>query len=169
MTGTILLIIALVFCALLLLAVEICTPTFGLLALAAVACLAGAVYQCFAISHILGVVMIVVLAVTVPVYLWAMIKYLPNTPIGSILQLRARRREPGEGTPDAAELESLVGTTAVAETSLRPSGAIRVNHKRIIATAEAGFIEKGASVEIIKAGGADVVVREVLPDSDEAV
>ena len=169
MTGTILLIIALLFCALLLLAVEICTPTFGLLALAAIACLAGAVYQCFVISQVFGVVMIVVLAFAIPVYLWAIVKYLPNTAIGSILQLKARRREPGEGTPDAAELESLVGATAVAETSLRPSGAIRVNHKRIVATAEAGFIEKGATVEIIRAGGADVVVREVLPGSDEAV
>jgi len=169
MAGTILLIIALVFCALLLLAVEICTPTFGLLALAAMACLTGAVYQCFVISQVFGVVMIVVLAFAIPVYLWAMIKYLPKTPIGSILQLRARRRAPGEGTPDAAELESLVGDTGVAETSLRPSGAIRVNHKRIVAMAEAGFIEKGATVEIIQAGGADVVVREVLQNSDEAV
>lgn len=169
MTGPILLIIALVFCALLLLAVEICTPTFGLLALAAIACLAGAVYQCFVINQAFGVVMIVVLVFAMPAYLWAMIKYLPQTAIGGILQLRARRREPGEGTPDAAELEALVGATAVAETSLRPSGAIRVNHKRIVAMAEAGFIEKGATVEIIQAGGADVVVREILQDNDDAV
>ena len=169
MTGTILLIIALLFCALLLFAVEICTPTFGVLALTGIACLGGMVYLCFDVNQVFGIVMIVVLAFAIPAYLWAMIKYLPKTPIGSILQLKARRREPGEGTPDAAELESLMGATAVAETPLRPSGAIRAGHKRIIATAEAGFIEKGATVKIIKAGGADVVVREVLPDSDEAI
>ncbi len=160
MTGTILLIIALLFCALLLFAVEVCTPTFGLLAFTAIACLAGAVYLCFGISPTFGVVMIVVLAFAVPAYLWAMIKYLPKTAVGRILQLRVDKKGPGEGTPDAAELESLVGAAAVAETPLRPSGAVRVDHKRIIATAESGFIEKGATVKIIKAGGADVVVRE---------
>ena len=160
MLGTILLIIALLFCALLLFAVEVCTPTFGLLAVTAIACLAGVVYLCFGINPAFGVVMIVVLVFAVPAYLWAMIKFLPKTAVGRILQLRAQRRGPGEGTPDAAELESLVGAAAVAETSLRPSGAIRAGHKRIIATAESGFIEKGAAVRIIKAGGADVVVRE---------
>ena len=169
MTGTILLIIALFLCALLLLAVEVCTPTFGVLAVTAIACLAGMVYLCFTIAPAFGVVMIVALVFVVPAYLWAVIKYLPKTAVGRILQLRPRRRDPGEGTPDAAELESLAGATAVAETPLRPSGAIRVNHKRIIATAEAGFIEKGATVKIIEAVGMNVVVREVLPDSDEAV
>jgi len=142
-------------------AVEVCTPTFGLLALTAVACLVGMVYLCFGINQVFGIVMIVMLAFIIPAYLWAMIKYLPKTAVGRILQLRAERKDPGEGTPDATELESLVGATAVAETSLRPSGAVRVNRKRIIATAESGFIEKGTAVKIIKAGGADVVVREV--------
>ncbi len=161
MTGTILVIIVLFLCALLLIAVEVCTPTFGLLALAAIACLAWMAYLCFGINPVFGIVVLVVLVFAIPAYLWAMIKYLPKTPIGRILQLRAERKAPGEGTPDAAGLESLVGATAVAETSLRPSGAIRVNHKRIIATAEAGFIEKGATVKIIKAVGMNVVVREV--------
>ncbi len=161
MAGTILLIIALLFCALLLIAAEVCTPTFGLLALAAIACLAGMVYLCFGINPVFGIVMIVALVFAVPAYLWAMIKYLPKTAVGRILQLQAAQKNPGEGTPDAAELESLVGATAVAETSLRPSGAIRVKHTRIIATAEAGFIEKGATVKIIKAVGMNVVVREV--------
>ncbi len=161
MPGTILLIIVLFFCALLLIAIEVCTPTFGLLAFAAIACQAGMVYLCFGINQAFGVVVLVVLVFAIPAYLWAMIKYLPKTAVGRILQLRVERKDSGEGTPDAAELESLVGATAVAETPLRPSGAVRVNHKRIIATAEAGFIEKGATVKIIKAVGMNVVVREV--------
>lgn len=160
MAGIILLIIVLLLCALLLFAVEVCTPTFGLLALAAIGCLAGAVYLCFGINHAFGIVSIVVLAFAVPVYLWAMIKYLPRTPIGRILQLRVDPKGPGEGTPDAETLESFVGRTAVAETPLRPSGAVRVEHRRVVATAEAGFIEKGATVKIIKAVGMNVVVRE---------
>ena len=49
----------------------------------------------------------------------------------------------------------------MAETTLRPSGAIRIDKKRVIATAETGFIEEGATVKIVKAVGMNVVVREV--------
>ncbi len=159
--GTILLILVLLVGALVLFAAEVCTPTFGLLAVAAVGCLVGAVYLCFTISPALGVVAIVVLVFLIPAYLWAMIKYLPRTALGRILQLRAQSKDPGEGTPDATELEALLGRTAVAETTLRPSGAIRIDEKRVIATAETGFIKEGATVKIIKAVGMNVVVREV--------
>jgi len=159
--GTILLILVLLVGALVLFAAEICTPTFGLLAVAAVGCLVGAVYLCFTISPVLGVVAIVALVFLIPAYLWAMIKYLPRTALGRILQLRAQSKDPGEGTPDATELDALLGRTAVAETTLRPSGAIRIDEKRVIATAETGFIKEGATVKIIKAVGMNVVVREV--------
>ena len=159
--GTILLILVLLVGALVLFAAEICTPTFGLLAVAAVGCLVGAVYLCFTISPVLGVVAIVALVFLIPAYLWAMIKYLPRTALGRLLQLRAQSKDPGEGTPDATELDALLGRTAVAETTLRPSGAIRIDEKRVIATAETGFIKEGATVKIIKAVGMNVVVREV--------
>ena len=155
------LILVLLVGALVLFAAEICTPTFGLLAVAAVGCLVGAVYLCFTISPVLGVVAIVALVFLIPAYLWAMIKYLPRTALGRLLQLRAQSKDPGEGTPDATELEALLGRTAVAETTLRPSGAIRIDEKRVIATAETGFIKEGATVKIIKAVGMNVVVREV--------
>ena len=162
MISAILLMLALFIGALLLIAAEICTPTFGVLAAAALACLAGMVYVCFTqIGQVAGIVMIVVLVFVIPAYLWAAIKYLPNTPLGRVLQLRARRADRGEGTPQAAQQQSLVGRTAVAATPLRPSGAIRVGTQRVVATAESGFIPKGATVEIIKASGPNVVVREV--------
>ena len=88
-------------------------------------------------------------------------KYLPKLPVGRVLQLRAKPREPGEAVPEAKEEESLVGKVGIAETPLRPAGAIRVGQKRLSATAEAGFIEKSATVKIIKTSGPNVVVREV--------
>lgn len=164
MAQMILLIVILLIAALLLFAAEVCTPMFGLLAAAGLACLGGMVYVFFAIDPVLGIVVIVVLIFTLPAYLWAMVKYLPRTAVGRRLQLASRKRKSGEGTPDAAELELLVGRTAVAETALRPSGAIRVEGRRIIATAETGFVAHGATVKIIKAVGMNVVVRQ-MPDS----
>lgn len=160
---TILLIVALLIAALLLFAAEVCTPMFGLLGAVGLACLAGMVYLFFTISDKLGVVVIVLLLFSLPVYLWAMVKYLPQTAVGRLLQLRSKKKSRGEGTPEAAGQELLLGKTAVAETILRPSGAIRVDGKRIIATAETGFIAKGATVKIVKAVGMNVVVREVEP------
>lgn len=157
--GTILLIVALLIAALLLIAAEVCTPTFGVLAVAAAGCLAAMVYLCFTVSQTLGVVMIVVLLFAMPAYLWLVIRYLPDTALGRILQLRAERRPAGEGTPEAAQQASVVGRTATAETTLRPSGTIRVDGRRYVATAESGFIEKGATVEVVKAIGMNVVVR----------
>jgi membrane-bound serine protease (ClpP class) len=107
-----------------------------------------------------GIVSIVVLVFVMPAYVWLAVKYLPQTAIGRVLQLAARRRDPGEGTPDADEQKAHLGRTGVAETPLRPSGAIRVGKERVIATAETGFIEKGATVKVIKAVGMNVVVRK---------
>ncbi len=165
MAGNILLIVVLLLAALLLFAAEVCTPTFGLLAVAALGCLAGAVYVCFTLSAVLGVVLIVALIFFLPAYWVVMVKYLPRTPIGRLLQLTAKAKRAGEGTPEAGTQETLVGRTAVAETILRPSGAIRVEGRRIIATAETGFIQKGATVKIIKAVGMNVVVREAKSDA----
>ncbi len=156
---TTLLVLALLVAALLLFAAEVCTPTFGLLAVVGLGCLAGAVYLLFAVHQTAGIVAIVVLLFCVPAYIILLVKYLPKTAIGRLLQLRAQRKQAGEGTPEAAVQEPLVGRTAVTETMLRPSGAIRVDGKRIVATAQSGFIEKGASVEIIEAVGMNVVVR----------
>ena len=164
MAGTILLIIALFVAALLLFAAEICTPVFGILVAAGLGCLAWMAYLCFTLNQIFGVVMVLVLIFVVPAYIWAAVKFLPRTFIGRALQLQVERKRAGEGTPEAADQAALVGEMAVAETMLRPSGAIRVAGKRLIATAESGIIAKGANVKIIRAIGMNVVVRE-LKDS----
>lgn len=158
---TVALILALLLVALVLFAAEVCTPTFGVLAVAGLGCLAGAVYLCFTLNPVFGLTVVVVLVFAIPAYLYVMIKYLPNTPIGRILQLRARKAEPGEGTPVAEAEQSLIGRTALAETILRPSGAIRIDGRRVHATAETGFIDKGTKVKVVGTVGMNVVVREV--------
>ena len=125
----------------------------------------GGAYLCFTINPVLGATVVAALAAGV----YLIIRHLSRTGVLRRLQLLKGRAGVGEGTPEADELKALVGTTATAETPLRPSGAIRTGGKRVVATTEASFIEKGATVKIIKAGGANVVVREVLQDSDEAV
>jgi len=162
MTGTVLLIVVLLIAALLLFAAEICTPTFGVLAVAGVAALAWMVYLCFGLDPVAGLGSLIALLFVIPAWLWVSVKYLiPRTFVGRVLQLRPRRAGPGEGTPEAGAQKPLVGRSAVAETSLRPSGAIRIDGRRVIATAEAGYIEKGEHVRILRATGMNVVVQKV--------
>lgn len=119
------------------------------------------IYYCFSISTGLGVVVSVALVIAIPTALAVTLKFMPDSALGRALRLDARSADPGEGTPAAKRERTLLGRTGVAETALHPSGAIRLDEVRVIATAEAGFIEKGAKVRIIKAAGMNVVVSEV--------
>ena len=55
----------------------------------------------------------------------------------------------------------LVGQTGTAVTGLRPSGTVDVGGKRVDVVSEGGFVEAGATVEVVLARGSRVVVRAV--------
>ena len=161
MTGTLLLIIVLLLAAMVLIIVEVCTPFFGLLGVAAVACVCWAGYLACTINGVFGLVMTVAGVVGLPVYIVGAVKILPKTGLGHRLHLGREKAPAGEGTPEAQDLSRLVGRKTTSETVLRPSGTIRIDGKRIVAQAESGMIEKGADVKIIHAAGNRVIVRAV--------
>jgi len=161
MLADILLIIVLVLAAMALIVTEICTPTFGLLGLVAIGALAWAVYICWTISEVLGIVAAIVAVVCTPIFIVIAVKIIPKTPLGRRLALRRARAVPGGGTPEAEDLQRLVGRETTAETLLRPSGTIRIDGRRLVAQSESGLIEKGAAVRIIQAAGTHVIVRKV--------
>jgi len=162
---TALLVIALVLAAMVLVVAEVCTPMFGLLAALALGCLVAAVCVCYKTAGWLGILATTAAIIGFPAYVIAAVKIIPRTPLGRRLALKRKPDEPGGGTPEADDLQRFVGRTTTAETTLRPSGTIRVDEKRIVATAESGMIEKGEAVEIIRATGTNVVVRRVDPQN----
>ncbi|MDY7011562.1 MAG: NfeD family protein [Planctomycetota bacterium] len=151
-------IIVLIIAALVLFLLEICTPTFGVLAAMGVAALVAAVWLCFTLSSVAGMVLLIILLVTVPIYLVFLVRFLPRTPLGRKLFLK-KASDPSSATPEAEDNETLIGKTGLAESLLRPTGAIRIDGRRVIATAESGMIEKGEKVKVIRATGMNVVVR----------
>ena len=165
MAGTIALIVALLIAAMICFFLEIITPTFGVLAVTGLAALAGAIWLGFTISQALGIVMIVVSIFLVPAYCVLVVKLLPRSPLGKRLFLGKAGDATSAATPEAPEHEGLVGKRGTAETTLRPSGAVRVDGKRIIASAESGMIAKGAKVKVIKSADTNVIVREVKESS----
>jgi len=161
MVETLLLVVVLVIIAMVLIVAEICTPTFGILAVAAAAALAWAVYLCFTINSAAGLTALISLIVIMPAYTVAAVKILPRTALGRRIGLTREKVAAGEGTPEAADLGSFVGRETKAETLLRPSGFVRIDGRRIVAEAESGLIEKGEKVKVIRAGGTSVTVRRI--------
>ena len=156
------LIIALLVAALVLLTLEMMTPMFGLFVAMGVGAFIAAVTLAFIKVPVLGVVLIIAIVVLVPMYMYLVARKLPNAPLSKKLFLRRMpEAPPGAGTPEAAEHEALVGKTGLAETTLRPSGAVRIEGRRVIASAESGMIEQGTTVKVIDATGMNVVVRAV--------
>jgi len=140
---------------------EIFTPSFGLLTLAATISAGIAVYMTFRINLIYGWGLLIFLIVLIPVYIVFMVKIAPETWVGKMLFLPKAPSADKDATPQAAELESLVGMEGKAETILRPVGVVRVGGHRIDARSDSDFIEQGTKVKVISATGTDVVVRKI--------
>ena len=168
MTSTILIILALLVAAMVLFLLEVLTPSFGLIAVLGIAALVAAVWQAFTVNSLFGTLLILGILLATPAYLMISVRLLPKTPIGKRMFLRKARNAEGEAAPEADELEAMIGKTGTAETTLRPSGAVRINHKRVIALAESGTIEKGSSVKVIRVSGTNLYVRELTPRGEEA-
>ncbi|MBN1943839.1 MAG: hypothetical protein JW849_11150 [Phycisphaerae bacterium] len=140
---------------------EICTPSFGVLAFLGLASLAGAAVFGFRVNMFAGMMVILGCLLVTPVYLYVLVRLLPNTPLGRRLFLRAAPAADNTAVPESAALAALVGKTGTAESLLRPSGVIRIDGKRYDARAEHEMIEKGAAIRVLRAGGTDVVVTRV--------
>jgi len=159
MTANLAMMIAFIIAGMVLFALEVVTPSFGLLAATGIAALAAAVWRAFAISSLFGLIMIIALAITMPAYLVFLVRLLPKTPLGRRLFLRPSPKSTGDAAPEAEQLRSLVGKRGEAVSLLRPCGAVRIDGQRVVAVAESGMIERGTTVEVIRAAGQNVIVR----------
>lgn len=72
-----------------------------------------------------------------------------------------------EGFISADSKSSLVGERGVTATPLRPAGSVLINNQRVDVVTEGGFIEINRPVEVVKAEGTWVVVREILNNEKE--
>lgn len=140
---------------------EICTPSFGVLAFLGVASLAGAAVFGFRIHPFAGLGVILGCLLLTPVYLYVLVKILPNTPLGRRMFLPPAPDASGTATPQASELSALVGKTGLTETPLRPSGVVRIEGRRYDALAEHDMIETGRTIRVVRAGGTEVIVVPV--------
>jgi membrane-bound ClpP family serine protease len=140
---------------------EILMTSFGLLAALTVIALGCAIWLASTISTAFAVILTIAIAVLLPPYVVLLVRILPKTPMGKKLFLADVPDATATGLPETAKYQSLAGKTGVAETLMRPAGAVRIAGERIQAVAESGVIEKGATVRVVAVGEQNIIVRRV--------
>lgn len=140
---------------------EFLTPTFGVLAAAALLSLGGAVWAGFAVSTPVGVIALISVLIGAPLYILLIVRVLPKLSYTrQSVFMEPAASAVATGTPEASEFEAMVGRDGTAETPLRPSGAVRVSGRRMVAVAESGMIDLGSKIKVVGADGMNLIVRK---------
>lgn len=141
---------------------EVILPSGGLLAVAALAALAGSLYCAYQLSGWVVAAIAVVEAVCIPLLVVFGFKVLPRTTLGRTMMLRppspARR---DSSAMDANACDDLVGREGQAITLLRPSGTavIAGQHMSVVTHGEA--MPPGTRVRVILVQGNRIVVEAI--------
>ncbi len=149
-----------VACAVLIVA-EVFVPSGGLLSIAALACAVGGVAIFFRISTLAGWLGVFVAVLMIPLLLIGAYRLLPRTRFGRDVILAGPARERGDAISDTPELIKLLGQTGKVLTPLRPVGTCLFSGRRVECVAEAGYVQKGAAVKVIRVEGTQLTVRVV--------
>jgi membrane-bound serine protease (ClpP class) len=146
------------------------TPGFGLFGAAGIlltlgalgAALVGNVGFAFpGTSHLTGAVVTLASALALTIAAaFALARFLPESTRFQRLVL-GQSLSGDEGYTSAATDEALLGQQGIAVSPLRPAGAADIGGRRIDVVSDGGFIAAGATVEVVRARGARVEVREV--------
>jgi len=144
---------------------EILTPSFGVLAVGAVAALIASIWLAFGYAGWLGWSMLVGAIIIGPMYVSFLVKLIPKTPLGKRLFLAKAPDGTGQGTPEADTYGEMIGKTGTAATLLRPGGMVQIGANRIPAQAETGMIEKDTPIVVVSADSMNVIVRAADPNN----
>ena len=159
MDNPVILIAILIIAAMVMIFLEILTPTFGIMAVLAVVAIVGAIFVGFNISPVAGAIATIIVLLVIPAYTIILVKRLPKSRIGGRLFLKQSQDLSGDVGPDV-NLSDLVGKSGVAQTLLRPSGTVIIDGRRLTARAESGHIEKDAAVMVARVEGNELIVRQ---------
>lgn len=134
---------------------EILFPSFGLITLMGLGCVAGALMAAFSVSNLAGFVFVVVTVLAIPVTVIFAVRLLKGA--GAVLEATTGPDEvTGSGGGD---LRVAVGDRGVALTLLRPSGSARFGGKRVSVVTTGQMVEPDAQVEVVRVEGIRTVVK----------
>jgi membrane-bound ClpP family serine protease len=144
---------------LILLIAEVFIPSGGMIGILAVCCVVLSLWQAFRQSFDLGLKFLVAdflllpLALALGMYLW------PKTPLAKRVFLRRPDPEEFEVSHSIQRLDHLVGQFGRALTTLRPSGMVDFDGRRLDAVSEDGLIDSGTLIQAVRVRSGQLVVR----------
>ncbi|NIP86935.1 MAG: hypothetical protein GTO03_15775 [Planctomycetales bacterium] len=141
---------------------EIFIPSGGILGLLAISAVLASIFVAFHSGGTAeGVIFVAIAIIGMPSALLLALKWLPRTPFGRRLML---------GVPDEDEvlpaddprhqLHELIGKVGSARSAMLPGGAVKIDGRTYEAVSEAGSIEEGEPVEVVKVRNNRLVVRK---------
>jgi len=142
-----------------LLAVEVFIPGFGIFGLIGVVVVLASIFLA-AQSPQQAIRSVTISLLTTIVAIFVLVRYVGPRGLWQRLLLY-ERLDTERGYVSQRESLHIVGRRGVTLTPLRPAGTVRVDGERLSVVTEGGFIEEGRTVEVVRAEGARVVVREV--------
>ena len=148
--------VVLTFLMIVLVAMEMLTPSFGLLTALGVCVMIGSIYVAFGKSQGAGFGMMAVNLTLFPIAIFSVMKMLKHSPLMHEKVIQAGvPKDSGQPKP----VHELVGQEGSALTDLRPSGTAQFGEKRQDVVTDGKFVEKGTKVKVLEVEGSRVVVE----------
>lgn len=151
--------ILLLIAGFILVGIEMVLPGFSVPGISGIICLVAGVFL-LADSVMEGafitIAVLALLGILMAVILWLLSKGKLKTPI-----IMKEEQNRDEGYLSSKDLEYLLGKQGVAVTDLRPVGVGQIDGISFDVVSEGNYISKGAGIEIIKAEGSKLIVREL--------
>jgi membrane-bound serine protease (ClpP class) len=159
--------------AITLLAVEMCVPASGTLALLGGLSLVGGIALLMWKGGPVGQIVAVLALASSPFVIIAILRFWPNTPVARLLTLQnshtgdtEEEAPPGTvqgsgvgGVPGVVESTARVGVLGTAMTDLRPIGTCIIDGQRIECLADGPMIRAGSPVRVVAIDGIQTKVR----------
>lgn len=137
---------------------ELLLPTHGVLGIAGLLCIAGAIAATFYINQWLGLGVLLAAVIASPLLWGAAIRMWERSPVGRRLIL-----QPGE--PVRAVIPIKLGQVGVTVSEMRPMGEVDFDDQRLSAMAERGMIRAGEKVRVVAVVNGRPTVRPVTAET----
>lgn len=139
---------------------EFFLPTGGLLAVLCVLSAVASVVLGFMHHPTLGMSLLALYSIAAPFMLVFGLRMAAKSPMGKRMVLSAEDpSRVGAGIPDPASALPAVGATGEAITPLRPAGFVRIDGRRLDASAESDLIDAGTQIEVVSVRDGQLRVR----------
>lgn len=144
---------------------ELFIPSGGVLAIGAVLALIGCLIFAFSQGMVFGLILLVVIVVGLPFFVWYMLKIWQSTPIGRRMLLDPSEDPALAPNEEIERHKALVGKTGTAKSLMMPGGIIEIEGHTYDAVSEGLPIDPGTLIAVVYVDGINLTVRPIANEN----